>query len=275
MSEVVGGFLMPHDPLIAAAPDAAKPEQRDAVMEAFAYIARRLDELQVDTVVAIGDDHYTVFDPHCIPRCLVAIGDVDGPIEPWVGIPKAPVKTDPELAQHIMQTGFDNGVDWAVAKSLTIDHSVMIPIHYAVRPNPGIATVPIYVNAGVAPLISNQRAHQIGQVVRQALDNWTEPRRIAIFGTGGISHWVGMAEMGRVNVEWDNEILTYIEQGNVQALLDLDDGEIIENGGNGALELKNWMVALGILGQYAAETLAYEPIPEWVCGCGFTELKAA
>ena len=97
MSEVVGGFLMPHDPLIAAAPDAAKPEQRDAVMEAFAYIARRLDELQVDTVVAIGDDHYTVFGPHCIPRCLVAIGDVDGPIEPWVGIPKAPVKTDPEL----------------------------------------------------------------------------------------------------------------------------------------------------------------------------------
>jgi len=275
MSELVGGFLLPHDPLIAAANEAANPEQRDAVMEAYAHIARRLGDLEVDAVIVIGDDHYTVFGPHCIPRYLIAIGDVEGPIEPWLGIPKAPIKTNPALAQHIMQTGFDNDVDWAVAKSMTMDHSVTIPTHYAIQPNPDIAIVPIYINSGVEPLISSQRCYDIGKIIRKAVDSWTEPARVAVFGTGGISHWVGMADMGRVNEAWDREVLAYVQEGNVQALINMSDAEIVETAGNGALEIKNWIMALGILGENPAELIAYEPIPEWVCGCGFVELKAA
>ena len=58
MAEIVTAFLMPHDPLIAAEPDAAVPRQREAVMSAFAHIAKRLSEERIDTVITIGDDHY-------------------------------------------------------------------------------------------------------------------------------------------------------------------------------------------------------------------------
>ena len=55
MAELVGGFLLPHDPLIASAPDAPAPEQKEAVLNAFGTVSRRIKELEVDTVIVVGD----------------------------------------------------------------------------------------------------------------------------------------------------------------------------------------------------------------------------
>jgi protocatechuate 4,5-dioxygenase beta chain len=98
---------------------------------------------------------------------------------------------------------------------------------------------------------------------------------VVVFGTGGISHWVGTAEMGRVNEAFDQRILRMVEEGDVTSIIAMTDQEIIEQGGNGALELKNWICAMGVMGALKAETIGYEAVPEWICGCGFTELKAA
>ncbi len=98
---------------------------------------------------------------------------------------------------------------------------------------------------------------------------------MVVFGTGGISHWVGTAEMGHVNEAFDQRILRMVEEGDVTSIIAMTDQEIIEQGGNGALELKNWICAMGVMGALKAETIGYEAVPEWICGCGFTELKAA
>lgn len=275
MAEIAAAFLMPHDPLIAADPGVAPAAQRENVMNAFAHVARRLAEERIDTVVTVGDDHYCLFGPACVPRCLIAIGDVEGPIEGWLGIERAPIENHPALARHIMQTGFDMGIDWAVSKSFVVDHAAMIPVQFAVRPNPGIRTIPVYLNSGVDPLISTRRALQIGQSIGAAVRSWDGAERVAIFGTGGISHWVGMAQMGHVNVEWDRRILDLVARGDVESLIALSDAEILRDAGNGALEIKNWVCAMGAAGSRSAEILAYEPIPQWICGCGFAELKAA
>ena len=90
-----------------------------------------------------------------------------------------------------------------------------------------------------------------------------------------MSHWVGMANMGHINVEWDREMIDVVCRGDVDALVALDDDEVIETAGNGALELKNWLMAMSIFGDARAELIAYEAVNQWVCGCGFMELKAA
>lgn len=275
MAQIVGGFMLPHDPLIAAIPEAPSVQQREACMAAYATIVKRIKELDVDTVIVIGDDHYTMHSPACIPQCLIGIGDIEGPWEEWLGIPKAQIANNEPLAHHIMQTGFDMGVDWAVSKSLLIDHSTTIPIHYAIRPAGDVKTVPIYLNSGFEPLISNKRAHRIGEVIREAVATWKGNERVAIYGTGGLSHWPGMAQMGDVNVEWDKKIISYVEQGNVDALIALTDEEILRDGGNGGLEIKNWICALGALGPVRGELIAYEAVHEWVCGCAYLEMKQA
>lgn len=274
MAEIVGGFLLPHDPLIASAPDAPSPEQKNAVMEAFTTVSRRIAELEVDTVIVVGDDHYTVFGPHCIPRALIAIGNIEGPVEPWLGLPRLPFQNNQQLAQHIMQHGFDNGVDWAIAKDITLDHSTSIPIHYTLSEQSGVRTIPVYINSGVEPVICSRRSYEIGQNMRDAVNSWQGSERVAVFGTGGLSHWVGMPQMGAVNVEWDKTVLEAVRVGDVEQLIAMTDAEVLEKSGNGALEIKNWITALGFMGDCRGEIIEYQAIHEWVCGCGFAELTA-
>ena len=164
MAEVVGGFLMPHNPMLTShPPGVGNPEQQKNVFGAFEAITKRVKELEADTVIIIGDDHYTNFGPHCIPRCLIVTGDVDGPIEPWIGLERGPIENNEALANHILRTGYAEGIDWAFAKALTVDHSVAIPYHLAVKNNPGVKAIPVYLNDAVPPLIESRRAFEIGQ----------------------------------------------------------------------------------------------------------------
>lgn len=272
MAELVSGFIVPHDPLMASMPDAPPPDKRKRCMDAFATVTRRLASLKVDTVVLIGDDHYTINGPTCIPTAMIAVGDIQGPMEPWLGIPRRQINNNEPLALHIMQHGLSHGVDWAVSKSITLDHSCMVPFHFVVSPLPDVRTIPVYLNSGIEPVIASQRAWDIGQNLGAAIRSWPGPERVAVVGTGGISHWPGMKQMGWVNEAWDHEIMEFTLKGNAAALLAIPDAEILEKGGNGGLEIKNWMCAMAACGPYTGELIAYEAVPEWVAGCGFMQL---
>ena len=273
MAEIVGGFLMPHNPMLTVAPQAADPAKAKTIFGTFETISSRVKELQADTVIVIGDDHYTNFGPHCIPSYLIAIGDVDGPVEAFLGIERAPIQNNEALANHILKTGYAEGIDWSFAKSLTVDHSVAIPYHLAVRNNPGLKTIPIYLNAAVAPIIASRRAYQIGGSIRRAVQSWPGNERVVVYGTGGISHWVGSFGMGRVNAEFDYRILDLFQKGDIEGLIALSDETILAEGGDGCLEIKNWICAMGAFPGATADTLAYEAVPEWITGMGFAEVK--
>jgi protocatechuate 4,5-dioxygenase beta chain len=276
MANIVGGFLVPHVPLIASQPMMAPEAKRRAVSMGFGHLRDRLKALEVDTVVMIGDDHYTIFGPQCLPSCLIGIGDVEGPIEPWLGIRRRPIANDNPLASHIMQWGFDHDVDWAVSKSLVLDHSIMVPYHLGVADaGADMRMVPIYLSCAVEPLLSSRRARKIGAITGDAVRAFPDARRVAFVGTGGLSHWVGMARMGNVNETWDRDILEKVRSHSLDALVALADQDIIAEAGNGALEIKNWIFAMAALGKTRAELITYEPINEWVTGCAFVELVAA
>jgi len=277
MATIVGGFLLPHVPLVAAHPDLPPPEKRQAVGAGFAHLSRRLDELKVDTLIIVGDDHYTIFPPRCLPRCLIGIGDVEGPVEPWLGIERQVLKSDPGLAHHIMSFGFDNDVDWAVSKSLLVDHSIMVPYHFSKsRANGGQrSVVPIYLSCAVEPLLSSRRARTIGTIVGEAIRTYKGARNVAILGTGGLSHWVGMARMGDVNEEWDRRVLELVQARDLEALVAMKDEDIIREAGNGALEIKNWIFAMAAMGNMRPHLVGYTAVQEWVAGFGFVECLAA
>jgi len=276
MAELVAGFCLPHDPLMASVPKINEQAKADKVYEALEEVNRRIKAMNVDTVIVIGDDHYCNFGPHCLPQYLIAVGDADGPREPWLGVDRYPVELDTPLATHIMNFGFDHGFDWAVARNITLEHGTMIPIHYAVKPNEsGIKSIPIYTAAGVEPLLRTRRAYELGQMIGNAVADYDDARRVAVFGTGGISHWVGTAEMGRVNEEFDRMVLDTVTAGDVEELIALSDEYLVNTAGNGSLEIRNWIMAMGCAGATGAELICYEPVPEWICGMGVTELKLA
>lgn len=273
MAELVAAFCVPHDPFITAFTERAEPAQAARVFAAYEQVRQELARRRVDTVVVIGDDHYALFGPHCQPQILLAVGDLEGPLEPWLRIDRRPVPCDLPLGEHVLRYGLDAGFDLAVARSLVLDHSVMVPVHLAV-PH-ACRVLPVYIAAGVEPLIGWRRCLQLGALLREAIASAPGDARIAILGTGGLSHWVGTAEMGQVNPAFDRMVLELVERGDTAAIAALGDERILREGGNGALELRNWMVAMGAMPGCRGRVIAYEPVVPWVTGLGLVELEAA
>jgi protocatechuate 4,5-dioxygenase beta chain len=276
MAKVVGGFLVPHDPVMFVAPDAPKQDVRDRMWKAFEACSQRLAELEPTSVVIVGADHYMLFGTNCLPSFLIGTGDVDGPLDALPGLKRGVIPDSSNLAQHIAEHGLANGFDWAVARALTVDHSVGIPNQLIVQPlrdaGRQIGTIPVYLAAGVDPYIRLTRAVSLGRQIREAIEAWADDERVAVIGSGGISHWVGTAEMGRVNETFDREILDYATRCDVDGISQLTDDYILANGGNGGMEIRNWACTMGALKGARGEVIDYAPVPEWVTGLGFVQL---
>jgi protocatechuate 4,5-dioxygenase beta chain len=274
MGDVVGGFLMPHDPMVFTAPDAPTADVRDRVRGAYTEVGRRLAALEPTTVLIMGTDHYVLFGPGCLPQLLMAIGDLDGPVERLPGIPRGAIPDNAALARDLVAHGHRSGIDWAVASSFTVDHSVAIPYTLVVAPL-GLPIIPVYLACGVEPLIPLRRAAQVGAGLREAIRAREDDERVVVIGSGGISHWVGTAEMGRVNADFDREVLDLVRAGDVEGLCTFSDSAIEERAGNGAWEIRTFVAAMAAVGECRGEVIAYEPVPEWITGLGFAELVPA
>jgi protocatechuate 4,5-dioxygenase beta chain len=275
MATIVGGFICPHAPHIFSHRGAGNPAQEQKVYDAFTHISDRIAVLEADTVIMIGSDHYILFGTTCLPQMLICTGEASGPIERFEACPPYELNLDTALAKHLYSYGQDNGVDWAVSKSLVVDHAIAVPHTLAVRPNPNVKVVPVYINSGVAPGISKARAFRLGRQIREAVEAYPTDERVVVIGTGGISHWVGSAQMGRINPDFDQLVVDAEISGDAQKLIDLTDAYIIENGGEGAMEIRNHIVAMGAIPNQKAKLIFYEPVKEWITGMGFLELYDA
>ncbi len=54
----------------------------------------------------------------------------------------------------------------------------------------------------------------------------------------------------------------------------LSDDYILEHGGNGGMEIRQWACVMGALPGARGELIEYAPVPEWVTGLGFVQLHA-
>lgn len=278
MGKIVGGFWMPHDPVMFVAPEAPRQDVRDKIWGAFDSCAQRLAALEPTSVIIVGCDHYILFGTHCLPRYVIGAGDVDGPIERLPGLTRGVVENHQALAEHIVNHGDACGFDWSVARSFTVDHSFSIPHQLTVKPaekllGRSLPSIPVYLACGVDPYISLRRAAELGRQIRSAVESFDADERVVIIGSGGISHWVGTVEMGQVSEPFDREILQHGVDGNLSRLIAYPNEEILRRAGNGAMEIRNFACAMAAVPTAYGELIAYEPVPQWVTGLGFLQLK--
>ncbi len=275
MAKIVGGFVVPHNPVMFFNPDAAPEAQKKAVYDAYAAMAARVAELKATSAIIIGCDHYILFGTDCLPPYIISTGELEGPIDQLPGIKRAQMLSNGKLGRHISEDGFAKGFDYTIGRAMTVDHSVGVPHHFLVKPNPGLKSVAVMLACGVDPYLPMRRAYELGRQIGEAVASYPEDERVVVIGSGGISHWVGDENMGRVNPAFDRLVLDAVTQGDVQALLNLSDDYILEHGGNGAMEIRTYLCAMAATGAAGGHVVAYEPITEWVTGMGFAELKAA
>ncbi len=133
--------------------------------------------------------------------------------------------------------------------------------------------VPVLTNCVAPPLPAPRRSWQLGGFVRDFIAARPGGERVALLGSGGMSHWIGVPGHGQVNPDFDRQVLGWITDGRGDALAALGTAEIERDGGNGGQELRNWIAVLGALPGVKGELLSYDPVPDWLIGAGVVWLE--
>ena len=270
MAKLVGIFAASHGPIIAREWETMPRQHRDKIEAAFDEIGRRLRACRPDLLVVVSPDHWVNFFINNLPAICIGIGDEhDGPPEPFMKkvYPHAVLKGHAAFGRHLLQTALDNDFDRTLSHRLTLDHGTCIPLWRA-GVDPELPLVPILVNDLEAPMPSIRRCLAWGRHLRRAIESYPEPLRVAVLGTGGLSHSIGEPTMGAIDQEFDRRCIDAFARGEEGPLIDL-----LEHGaacaGNGAHEIRNWAVAHGAAGGRRFELLDYLPAPEVYVGCAF------
>ncbi len=267
MAELVAAVAASHAPLITAAPESADPGQRERVYAGMAALRQELERARPDALIICSNEHFTNFFLDNFPPFCIGVGEQHvGPAEDWIRIPRGRLPGHPALGRWLVERAYAEEFDPAFSEDLCLDHGIMTVLHF-LSPGWRVPVVPIVQNCGVAPMPSLGRCYRLGGALRRAIEAWPSPARIALIGAGGLSHWVGMPGMGRIDADFDRWFLDRLAAGRVEEVLALSDAEL-ERAGNGAHEIRSWLTVAGAVPGKAARVLAYEPIAPWVTGMG-------
>lgn len=267
--KVVGAFAASHSPGITGWPERAEPGQRETVESAYAQVRERMAQLRPDAVIAVSVEHFTNFHLGNLPAFAVATGDSYlGPVTEEMGrflnVAQHRYPGNAALGRHLyefaLQAEFDPSL---VEGGLDFDENFCVPLKL-IDPQSTYPLVPVIVNGVNPPWPTPKRCYEFGRMIRRAVEAQSIAERVVVLGTGGLSHWVGLPESGTINTDFDRDFLARLESGDPTRLTSYTDEEI-NNAGNGAHEIRTWLVAAGAAGA-GFDILAYEPVPVWLTG---------
>jgi len=271
MAEIVAAALASHAPLITGKPEIARPEQRERLYAGFHEMRRRLAAARPDLLVMFVNDHLQNFPYSNLPAfCIGVVDAYDAPSpggSKLMRIPPRKIPGAPRFSMALLEAGLAAGFDFAYSYEIDSWDELAVPLHF-LDPDGDIPVATVYTNCAAPPLPTLRRCHDMGAFVGRFARAHAGAARIAFVATGGISHWVGTPETGRINPEWDHWVIDHIERGDVEPLLRLTWDDIERDGGNGGQEIRNWVALMGAVPGWKGEALAYEPVPEWITGCG-------
>jgi len=90
--------------------------------------------------------------------------------------------------------------------------------------------------------------------------------RVALIGTGGISHWPATPDSGKINEKWDRNFLDQWSRCDKEAMLTYTDKDSYLDAGQGAFEIRTFMTISAATG-LPGTIHFYEPIPIFAVGC--------
>jgi len=266
----ISAALTSHAPLITGKPEVSKPEQRDRLYEGFREIGRRLLAARPDRLVLFVNDHLQNFAYNNVPAfCVGLAASYDAPSEGGAKLMRmAPRKIGghPAWAMALLEGGLAAGIDFAYSYEIESWDELSVPLHF-LMPEGDVPIVTVYTNCAAPPLPTPRRCREMGAFVGGFVRSRPPRERIALVGTGGLSHWVGTPETGRINPDFDRRVLDHVVRGEVEPLARLTRDEIEREGGNGGQEIRNWIALLAAVPGWRGEVLAYEPVAEWITGC--------
>ena len=123
-----------------------------------------------------------------------------------------------------------------------------------------VASVPIAVNVLQHPLPTARRCWRLGQAIRRAVDSYPADIKVAIVGTGGMSHQLTGPHFGQMQADNDQDFLDRIEQ-DPDSLTHITHQELMNRFGVEGIELIMWLVMRGAMSPTARKIHRYYYAP--------------
>jgi aromatic ring-opening dioxygenase catalytic subunit (LigB family) len=152
------------------------------------------------------------------------------------------------LSRHIARSLVADEFDISVFQDLPLDHGLHSPLTMMWPKSPDWpgAVVPLVVNVVQQPLPTPRRCFKLGKSIRRAVESYPEDLKVAMVGTGGLSHQMIGERAGFNNEAWDLEFLELIDR-DPERLAAMTVEDYMRLGGNEGAEVIMWLVMRGAL----------------------------
>tara|TARA_R110000868_G_scaffold198069_1_gene444341 strand:- start:18220 stop:19149 length:930 start_codon:yes stop_codon:yes gene_type:complete len=246
----------------------------DRIRGAHRALRDQLIAAKPDAIILIGDDQNEVFVNGTTPQIAIYRGG-DFTLSPRFSSGDTRYRSCPWLAESLLDGGITEGFDIALLDSFENDvlsshaHAQVLE---ALVPEADIPVVPLYVNAIHHPALEPQRCYELGKSIRRVISSRPQSEKVAVCASGGLSHFTagypwdryqGPYFYGAISEAFDREIIDAIKRGDGDRLAKLSAAELMANGD---IELRTWIVLLGIIGNTAPQLTVYEPFYRAIMG---------
>jgi gallate dioxygenase len=253
VAAIVGALGVPHTPFFPALVEREGPQCETARF--FAAVTAELEAMRPDLIVMYDTDHLNTFFLDNLPVFAVGVTEAfKGPNDEPRAVPIYTIKSRPDIAAHLRRSAIESGFDLALAQEFTVDHSVVVPLHF-MTPTMRVPVIPIFVSGHVPPLPSAKRCYDLGVAIKRAIESWPEGLRVVVIGSGSFSLEVfgpriapGKSD-GVPDPDWAKRVCTLLEQGAIPTLLNEATQDQMLRAGNVGGELLDWIAMLGAVGE--------------------------
>lgn len=175
----------------------------------------------------------------------------------------------PDLAAHLFGCAADEGFDITAIKEwpetrpehwhFGTPHAFAWIIRRIMRDNP-VPILPVFTNTFHPPnQPTAKRCFEFGEFIGRAIESWDQDKTVAVFGSGGMSHFV-------INEELDHRVLDAIQSRDKDTLINVSQQELMQ----GTSELRNWISTAGIVfgTELSGDVIDYIPCYRTEAGTG-------
>ena len=256
-----------------------------ACQAAIEELSMKFHDVSPDVAVIIGNDQREMFVEENFPTFAVYRGETinNGPrtaeqvakLPPGVAISERghapPVESVypalPELGNHIIECMMEEGFDVASMTSVPRGSGYVNGIPHAygfvyrrIMKDEVIPNVPVCLNTFYPP---NQprpkRCYEFGKAIGRAIASWASDKTVAVFGSGGLSHFV-------IDEAVDTAVLDALRKRSIKDVAALGEPTFQA----GTSECKNWVPVAGAMADlgYTPTVVDYVPCYRSVAGTG-------